>query len=47
MHVAAQVPHETQVFDVVFKTYIGEQTKQYDELYPHMHPPVKAVHVEL
>jgi len=47
VHVRAPVPHERQVFDVVFKTYMGEQTKQYVELYPHMQLPVKAVHVEL
>jgi len=47
VHVVAYEPQVTQVFDVVFKTYVAEQTKQYDELYPHQHPPVKAVHVEL
>jgi len=46
VHVKAFVPHVKHVFDVVFKTYVAEQTKQYDELYPHQHPPVKAVHVE-
>jgi len=46
VHEAVKTPHVTQRFEVVFKAYVAEQAKQYDELYPHQQPPVKAVHVD-